>query len=208
MAAKSTLKNMVLCLTAVCLFCSAVLGGVYALTYEPIQKASENNMKASIGLVLPEGGELSEAKTAQSGDLSFEYYESQADSAVLAYAVKSTTMGFGGPLSVMVGVLPDGTVYATKVLSHSETPGLGAKCSSDEGFLSQFRGFSPEKKLAVKKDGGDVDAITASTITSRAYTLAVSNAVALVKSLTGAGEFDAASGASVKNDNIENKEEK
>lgn len=208
MAAKSTLKNMVLCLTAVCLFCSAVLGGVYAVTYGPIQKASENNLKASIGLVLPDGGILSDAKTYDADGMSFEYYESISDSAVVAYAVKSTTIGFGGPLSVMVGVLPDGTVYATKVLSHSETPGLGAKCSSDEGFLSQFRGFSPDKKLVVRKDGGDVDAITASTITSRAYTLAVSNAVEVVKSLGGGAFADAFSGASTKNENNENKEEK
>lgn len=78
----------------------------------------------------------------------------------------------------MVGILPDGTVYNTSVLSHSETPGLGAKCTSDEHFMTQFKGWNPEqKKLLVKKDGGDVDAITASTITSRAYTLAIQNAL-------------------------------
>ena len=63
-------------------------------------------------------------------------------------------------------------------MSHSETPGLGAKCTSDEHFISQFKGWNPEiKKLSVRKDGGDVDAITASTITSRAYALAVDNAL-------------------------------
>ena len=72
----------------------------------------------------------------------------------------------------------DGVVYNTSVLSHSETPGLGAKCSTDAKFMDQWRGFDPAvKKLSVKKDGGDVDAITASTITSRAYTLAVENAL-------------------------------
>jgi electron transport complex protein RnfG len=63
----------------------------------------------------------------------------------------------------------NGNIWNTKVLSQSETPGLGAKCV-EPSFADQFKGFSPsEKKLAVKKDGGDVDAITASTITSRAY---------------------------------------
>ena len=85
----------------------------------------------------------------------------------------------------MVGVLPDGTVYNTSVLEHSETPGLGAKCENDEKFLSQFRMLKPGKKLLVKKDGGDLDAITASTITSRAYSKAVANAIALVKSMEG-----------------------
>ena len=105
------------------------------------------------------------------------------EGSVNAYAVKSATNGFGGQLLLMVGVLEDGTVYNTSVLSHSETPGLGAKCNQDENFMAQWRGFSPDKKIAVRKDGGDVDAITASTITSRAYALAVSNAVNVVKSL-------------------------
>ena len=70
------------------------------------------------------------------------------------------------------------------MLSHSETPGLGAKCQTDEHFIHQFDGFnSADKTLAVKKDGGDVDAITASTITSRAYTLAVANAVKVAATL-------------------------
>lgn len=171
---------MLLCLTAVCLFCSGILGVVYAVTYNPILEASHKALVASISEVLPEGGEMSEALSADS----FEYYSSTKDGEVLAYAVKSTAIGFGGPLTVMVGVLPDGTVYATKVLSHSETPGLGAKCQNDEKFLSQFRGFAADKTLLVTKDGGDVDAITASTITSRAYTLAVANAVAFVKGMS------------------------
>ena len=183
MAAKSNLLNMALCLTAVCLICAALLGGVYALTWQPIQDASAKALKASIGMVLPEGGEISEAKTVSVGGVEYEYYENLVDGCATAYAVKSATNGFGGQLLLMVGVLEDGTVYNTSVLSHSETPGLGAKCNQDENFMAQWRGFSPDKKIAVRKDGGDVDAITASTITSRAYALAVSNAVDVVKSL-------------------------
>ena len=83
----------------------------------------------------------------------------------------------------MVGVLPDGTIYNTSVLAHTETPGLGAKCTEENShFREQWRGFAGN--LAVTKDGGDVDAITASTITSRAYTRAVAQAVELVKSLS------------------------
>lgn len=179
MAAKSNLLNMVLCLTLTCLACSAVLGGIYALTKEPIDQTNAKILSDSIKAVLPEGGELSGAKTE--GDL--EYYKYNAGGAVTAYAVKSTTSGFGGPLTLMVGVLPDGTVYNTSVLSHTETPGLGAKCTTDPVFTEQWKNFGPEKILAVKKDHGDVDAITASTITSRAYTEAVKQAVDLVKSL-------------------------
>ncbi len=179
MAAQSNLKNMVICLTLTCLACSAVLGGIYAMTKDPIDKTNAKILSDSIKAVLPEGGELSEAKVA--GEL--EYYEYLAGEAVSAYAVKSTTSGFGGPLTLMVGVLPDGTVYNTSVLSHTETPGLGAKCTSDPSFTKQWKNFPPEKILAVKKDHGDVDAITASTITSRAYTEAVKKAVDFVKTL-------------------------
>ena len=111
---------------------------------------------------------------------------SKAGDEVKAFAVKSTVVGFGGPLTLMVGITPDGKVYNTSVLSHTETPGLGAKCTTDEHFYSQFKGFDPAGKiLSVKKDGGDVDAITASTITSRAYALAVKNAVEAVKNIIG-----------------------
>lgn len=185
MAAKSTLANMVLCLTAVCLFCGAVLGVVYAVTYEPIEAAAQKALEASINEVLPQGGELSEAKTIEVGGQTYEYYEASVNGQPAAYAVKSTSIGFGGPLTVMVGILSDKTVYNTSVLSHSETPGLGAKCQTDEAFMAQWKGFPADKVLKVKKDGGDVDAITASTITSRAYTLAVANAVAVVDAIGG-----------------------
>lgn len=177
MAAKSTLKNMVLCLFGTTLICSAVLAGVYAVTKEPIEETNKAILTASISKVLPEGGEISDAQTCEVGGQPSECWFSMKDGQMVGVAVKSTVVGFGGPLTIMVGILPDGTIYNTSVLSHSETPGLGAKCT-DENFFGQFKGWNPEqKKLLVKKDGGDVDAITASTITSRAYTLAVQNAL-------------------------------
>ena len=185
MAAKSSLKNMALCLTSVCLICSAILGVVYAVTAAPIEAAAQKELVASISKVLPEGGDLSEAVTAEFEGQPFEYYTLSEGGSASAYAVKSTTVGFGGPLTLMVGVLPDGTVYNTSVLTCNETPGLGAKCTSDQGFMNQWKNLAPDKVIKVKKDGGDIDAITASTITSRAYSLAVSNAVAFVKSLSG-----------------------
>ena len=178
MAAASNLKNMALCLFGTCLICSAVLAGVYALTAAPIAETHAAILKASISKVLPEGGEISEARELEVGGIKSEYYECVKDGETIAFAVKSTTIGFGGPLTLMVGVLPGGIVYNTSVLAHSETPGLGAKCTTDENFYGQFRNYDAMNgKLTVRKDGGDLDAITASTITSRAYALAVKNAV-------------------------------
>ncbi len=178
---------MALCLTLVCLFSSAILAGVYAVTYEPIRQAAVKALQESIGKVLPEGGNVSDVQKASFEGQEYEYYVSEAgDGTPMAYAVTSTVNGFGGALKLMVGVYPDGTVCNTAVLECNETPGLGAKCQTDEAFISQFRDFSGN--LAVTKDGGDIDGITASTITSRAYTKAVRNAVELVKSLSNSEE--------------------
>lgn len=184
MAAKSNLTNMALVLTAVCLVCAAILGIVYAVTAEPIAAAAAAEAQASIAKVLPAGGEISGELASEAEGVEGYYVQTDGEGAVTAYAVKTTTGGFGGPVTLMVGVLPDGTVFNTSVLSHTETPGLGAKCTEENShFREQWKGFAGV--LAVKKDGGDVDAITASTITSRAYTKAVAQAVALVKSLDG-----------------------
>ena len=171
MAAKSNLTNMVLVLGLTCLLCSAVLGGAYALTKEPIDAAAQAKTEQAIAQVLPH---FTEVKYDEAGH----YYTATDGQTLVGYAVESTVVGFGGPLSLIVGVTPDGVVYNTSVLSHAETPGLGAKCTTDPKFMGQWKGFDPSvKKLSVRKDGGDVDAITASTITSRAYTLAVENAL-------------------------------
>ena len=190
MAAVSNLKNMALCLFATCFVCSGVLGGVYAVTKAPIEETNAAILKASVAKVLPEG-EISASKPIEVGGMPSEYYECIKDGNVIAYAVKSTVTGFGGALTLMVGVVPGGEIYNTSVLSHSETPGLGAKCTSDEKFCGQFRNlkiFDAEnaisaKALTVKKDGGNLDAITASTITSRAYALAVKNAAEAIAAL-------------------------
>lgn len=186
MALQSNLKNMAICLFGTCLICAALLGGVYALTAQPIKDANAKILEASVNAVLPEGGQLSDKAIISVGGQESEYYTSLKDGVPAAYAIKSAVTGFGGPLVLMVGITVNGVVYNTSVLSHSETPGLGAKCTSDEKFVAQWKGFNTaEKILKVKKDNGDVDAITASTITSRAYTLAVENAVKAMKTIGG-----------------------
>ena len=178
MAAKSNLTNMVLVLGLTCLLCSAILGGAYALTKAPIDAAAAEKTNRAIAQVLPHF-------TDAAYDAEGHCYTAKDGDALVGYAIESTVVGFGGNLSLMVGITPDGVVYNTSVLSHSETPGLGAKCTTDPKFVSQWKGFNPAvKKLSVKKDGGDVDAITASTITSRAYAQAVSNALETFKALS------------------------
>lgn len=186
---------MVLCLFAICILCSGLLAGVYALTKEPIDAAAAAKTNNAIAQVVPEFDSMSEEKSVDVDGTSYNYYEVSKGGEVVAYAIKASAVGFGGPIALMVGVTADGIIYNTSVLSQAETPGLGAKCT-EPAFADQFKGFNPaEKKLSVKKDGGDIDAITASTITSRAYANALALAMTVHGALTGTA-FDAPTGAS------------
>ncbi len=171
MAVKSSFVNMTVCLLAICLVCSGLLAAVYALTAEPIAAAAAAKNEAAIKEVLPETAvKIEEERTVEFEGASYAYnlaYDELGN--VVGCAINVAPVGFGGPIAIKVGFDINGVIWNTKVLSQAETPGLGAKCV-EPSFADQFRQFNPsQKKLAVKKDGGDVDAITASTITSRAY---------------------------------------
>jgi electron transport complex protein RnfG len=101
---------------------------------------------------------------------SLEIYPAKKDDVVVGYAVNTyTKTGFSGNISLMAGFKPDGTIVNITVLEQKETPGLGTKMSESQ-FKNQFRDKNPsEFILKVKKDGGPVDAITAATISSRAF---------------------------------------
>lgn len=162
---------MTLCLFAICLVCSALLAGVYALTAEPIAAAAAAKNEAAIKEVLPDSAvSIEEVRTVEMDGQKYEYnlaYDELGNT--VGCAINVAPVGFGGPIAIKVGFDVNGVIWNTKVLSQAETPGLGAKCT-EASFSDQFKGFDPaQKKLSVKKDGGDVDAITASTITSRAY---------------------------------------
>ena len=185
MAVQSTFKNMSLCLFVICLVCSALLAGVYALTKEPIDAAAKAKNEAAIMEVLPETAvTVEEERTVEFEGASYTYnlaYDEQGNT--VGCAVNVAPVGFGGPIAIKVGFDVNGVIWNTKVLSQAETPGLGAKCV-EPAFSEQFKGFDPAaKKLAVKKDGGDVDAITASTITSRAYTDGIALAVKVFQTI-------------------------
>ena len=178
MAVKSSFKNMTLCLFAICLVCSGLLAGVYALTKEPIDLAAKAKNEAAIKEVLPETAVTIEERTVEMSGETYTYnlaYDEVGNT--VGCAINVSSLGFGGPIVIKVGFDVNGIVWNTKVLSQAETPGLGAKCV-EPAFADQFRKFdTQEKKLGVKKDGGDIDAITASTITSRAYIKGIETAV-------------------------------
>ncbi len=182
MAARSSFRNMTLCLLTICLLCSALLAVVNSMTAAPIAKAQADKTRMTLSRVLPAFDNASEKTLAFEG-ADYVCYVASADTSVVGYAVISPVIGFGGTLELMVGFDADGQIWSTSVLSHSETPGLGAKCT-EAAFKDQFDHFDPAvKSLQVRKDGGDIDAITASTITSRAYCRAVENACRVYRQL-------------------------
>ena len=179
MSMESNFKNMTVVLGTICLVCSLLLGSVYAVTKAPIDQAGVAKVNAAISQVVP-AFDNAPSEEVMEVDGSEVYVAKQAGQTV-GYAVKVSTSGFGGQIQMMVGFLPDGTIYNTSVISHSETPGLGAKIAGDDGQevppRAQIVGKNPATtRIAVKKDGGDIDAITASTITSRAFLKGVETA--------------------------------
>ena len=175
---ESTFLNMVATLFGVTLLAAGLLGSVYALTKEPIRLAELKKKNEAIQVVVPGfDNEPSQEveKLFLDGDSLF-FYTARKGEEILGIAVETfTNEGFSGEFKLMVGFKPDGSIIDIAVIKHSETPGLGDKMERDKSdFNVQFMGKHPENfNLAVAKDRGDVDAITASTITSRAYCDAV-----------------------------------
>jgi electron transport complex protein RnfG len=177
---ESTLKNMVLSLTLISLGASACLGFVYELTKGPIELSVLNKKLEAIKQVVPEFNNNPDAEMFRlatgEGD-SLDIYPGKMDGVITGYAVNTyTNSGFSGYIGLMAGFMPDGSIINITVLSQKETPGLGTKMADAE-FKDQFNGKNPSGfQLKVKKDGGPVDAITAATISSRAFCDAVQRA--------------------------------
>jgi electron transport complex protein RnfG len=178
---ESTFLNMVSSLVVITLVAATLLGTVYALTKEPIRLAELAKKNAAIRTVVPGfDNEPSEEvrSLAVDGDSLYFYTARQGDSLIGTAVETFTNEGFSGEIKLMVGFKPDGTIIDIAVVKHAETPGLGDKMDKRKSdFSVQFMGKHPESfKIAVTKDKGDVDAITASTISSRAYCEAVQRA--------------------------------
>lgn len=171
---ESTFLSMTLTLFLVTFLASVSLGVVYELTKGPKAKAENTKKNFAIKKVVPDfnnepNAEAYRIPTADGTD-SLTCYPAKKDGTLVGTAIESYTMkGFSGLIRVMVGLSPEGNIINTSVLEQKETPGLGTKMTQPF-FKDQFNGKNPESfKLSVRKDGGEVDAITASTITSRAY---------------------------------------
>jgi electron transport complex protein RnfG len=187
-AKKDTLLNMFVALFVICIVAGGVLGIVFNATKDPIAAAENAKRTAAIKNVLPDFKTLKtvNVKSAmEDAEIPF-HLAYDADNNFIGAAVETfTNKGFSGNISLMVGILADGTVKNISVLQHAETPGLGSKME-EESFKNQFNDKNPASfNFSVKKDGGDVDAITAATISSRAFCDAVNRALSTFENNKG-----------------------
>ncbi len=174
---ESTFINMVVTLFAVTAIAATALGYVYDLTKDAIELAKLKAQAEAITKVLPKYETLGNSfkiETEITGD-SIVVFPAFNGQELVGIAVKSfTKKGFSGFISIMVGIDKSGNFSGYEVLEHAETPGLGSKMgvwfNNAEKPNQNIIGKNPKTtKLSVTKDGGDIDAITASTITSRAF---------------------------------------
>ena len=193
---KSTLPNMVIVLTSIAVIAGLALGYVNSVTEEPIRLIKQQQLSDGIKAVLA-ADELTveSTDTLENGSVIY-----RTDKGVAVQATDPN--GFGGKLTILVGFDSEATIQGYRILETAETPGLGAKADQwfQKGQKGNIIGMSPAKNnMTVTKDGGEVDAITASTITSRAFLRAVNMAYEAL----GKAEVDGESGAT-----IQQKEEK
>lgn len=197
---ESTLLNMTLVLTGVAVITGGILAYVNNLTSGPIKAQKEKVLADGIMTVMESDNVIVEKTDTirQKDDKGKEttyiiYKANDSNGNNLGAAVESTTGGFGGDLKVLVGFNSEGTILGYTILEHAETPGLGAKADKwfQKGEKGDIIGKNPLEPLSVSKDGGQIDAITASTITSRAFLKAVNNAYLAYKAHNTDGESGA-----------------
>lgn len=188
---------MLLVLTGITAVCVALLAYMNELTKEPIAQANAKTLSDAVSLVVPgfDNDPIAEKKMQMVDGVEYAVYPASKGGEFIGAAVESKAMGFGGELKVLVGFDAAGKIINYSLLSHAETPGLGSKAADwfKDGQKGNITGMNPgEAPLTVSKDGGKVDAITASTITSRAFLNAVNLAYA---AYAGQNETDGISGA-------------
>lgn len=198
---KSTLSNMVLVLASIALLSAVGVGAVHMITEEPIAEARARATDDALRQVLPPFDER-ELDTMTVDKLPVKIHTATRSGQVVGYAVESMTkQGFNGTIRLMVGFDSEGEIINIRVLEQAETPGLGTKMADEGNPLERsIVGKNPGRmRLAVKKDGGEVDALTAATISSRAYVDAVARAYKSYGKKTGKSpDANSETGASVR----------
>ena len=170
----------------ICVVVTALLALTNAVTAPKIDALAVETQEASKKQVLSSAASFSDEKQIEKDGVSYTYYDGLAsDGSVMGYVFVTSAKGYGGDISVMVGVLGDGTVAGVNILSINETAGLGMN-AKNQSFLDQFLGNSGEIGVAKNNPSDtEIQALTGATITSRAMATAVNTALSLYAEIGG-----------------------
>ena len=170
---ESSFANMVIVLTIITVIAASCLGAMNNLTAEPIAASKKAKQEAAIKAVLPEFTSLEEDNV--NDQKIFRAYNTNSE--LVGIAIETAELGFGGNITTIVGIDANGSIVDYSLLQHAETPGLGSKLVDWFKVKSDIRGADANKMpLNVSKDGGEYDAITAATISSRAFLNSINKA--------------------------------
>ena len=197
----STLPNMILSLGIICLIIAGILALVNVATKDTIAQAETKAKVEAIKEIVPafDNNPYEEQDTValESEPRPLIVYPATQGGQPVGYAIETyTDAGFAGHIDIMVGFDMQSQIVGFKVLKHEETPGLGAKIQEwftspapNADLIRDVRGLdmSQASPLKVSKDGGKVDAITAATISSRAFIDALERAYRVYQSVVGEG---------------------
>lgn len=177
----------------ICVVITAALAGTNAITKEKIAQNDSQSQQESMKIVCPEATGFELVSETENGTIYVGTISKDGEDIlnIVGYAISTVANGYGGQVKVMTGINTNGEIIGIDVYyNDDETPGLG-KNTSNESFTSQFKGLTSSESIVVDKDytgkGPKVDAVTSSTISSRAVVAAVNNACALYNSEIGGG---------------------
>lgn len=176
-------------LLIICVAVSAALAGTNLLTEDKIAEAAAKKAEESRMLVLSEADAFEAEDAGQAG----EYYVGLKDGETVGYVFEASAKGYGGDVAVMTGISADGDITGVVILSHGETPGLGANAEKEE-FREQYKQAVPNSGIELVKyqtpGEGQIEAMTGATITSTAVTNAVNQAIEMYHTVAGGGDHD------------------
>jgi Na+-translocating ferredoxin:NAD+ oxidoreductase subunit G len=173
-------------LTAACLVSGVIIAGTFYITAPVAAKNAVIMKNNSMKALVKDADTFKPIKDVKGMEEMGEWYEAQKNEKTIAYVVPGESKGFSGAIKMLVAVTPDGSVIDYDILSHNETPGLGDGAAK-EPFRKQFKGKNADALLVVKDPSNteNIQAMTGATITSRAVTKGIKEAVENVKHYTG-----------------------
>lgn len=165
---KETL-NLALRLSLICAVAALALAQVAGFTADPIRQAEAKAQREAVEAVLPSFATLGADTLRAGAEDQAVYFTGQGDGGPVGTAFTAITgLGYSGEIEIMVGLDAAGTVNGVRILRHAETPGLGANYAFPAVLDEFYKGRTARDSWQVKKDGGQVDAITGATVTGRA----------------------------------------